>query len=179
MAQKAPVNENASSSSPKYGFQHYKNMSGITDDLSPSEKLDRLHTLFKKLAAGTQAISDNLQPGELQRRLSKSNGQGVTPAQMKILLDENRHAIDLLRDCMLEMSLCTDTNRTAALAECSEIFKKESARLKAGIRAFNTVLSDNPVPDKTRDRQGLRPTVTGMVLQALPIVLALEDMIAA
>ena len=147
---------------------------GITGDLSPVERMEKLHGLFTILAASTHAISDNLQPGELQRRL---NGN-VHLTDMAILLDENEHAVELLHDCVEEMRRCplSQVNGTSlAFSECNRIYKEEAQRLETG-RVELAGLLHRGTTDKTSD---WKPAMACLVMHISSFFLVFEDMITA
>lgn len=184
MAQRESTGGKSHSRSTLYAFNEYKDRFGITDDLAPAEKLEKLQDLFVRLASCTRAISDNLQPDELQRRLDDTNVP-VTREGMQMLLKENVHALGLLRRCVAEMGANPKSYKrgtTSSFAECVRIYAEEEERLEAGKKELGNLLT---APDTwatangSRKGGGIRPAMTCLLVQITPLVLAVEEMIAA
>lgn len=173
MAKQYSIDGASASGRARHSFQDFKLSFGITDDLPPAQKMEKLHELFDRLVGCSQAISDNLQPGELQHRLEGSANLG----DMKLLLDENAHAVRVLKDCVDEMRACIGSRSEAGaqiLRECDARYDQETRRFRLGRKELTSVLQDS---DTSARR--LAPSMKCMAVQAMSICLVLEDMIAA
>lgn len=180
MAQSEPINGKAHSRSKMYDFDEYKVRYGITDDLPPAEKLEKLHDLFARLASCTRAISDNLQPEELQRRLNDESAS-LTQDTMEMLFEENVHAIGLLRRCVVEMGANPKNytkGNSKSFAACVKLYAEEEDRLELGRKEWGDFLAASGSTDSPC-KSGLRPVMTCLMVQMTPLVLAFEEMIAA
>ncbi len=174
MGQSYPINGGTTSCRRKSTLEEYKQRKGITDDLHPAEKIEKLHLLFKALAASTHAISDNLQPGELQRRLADPK-VSISEENMEELLDENIHAVELLRDCVREIAHCRPLHvkgTVTVFTACNKTYHDEAKRLETGIKELGDLLH-------SKKSQFPRPAVACLAMQLASFLLVFEELLAA
>lgn len=167
----------------KASFEDYMVRKGINDNLPPEQRMEKLHALFMCFAGASAAILDNLQPGELTRRLS--DPQNVcTTAQMKSLLEEGDNAVGLLARCVDEMAkspLSRVNGTSLAFAQCSSIFATEQERLETGKREFAGLFlpSGNAASEAKTPACGLSAKLVCLSCQMAAMFLVIEDAIAA
>lgn len=158
-------------------FEDYMARKGINDTIPEDKKMEKLRTLFACFKNASEAILDNLQPGELERRLNDP-AHPCKKAHMQALMDESHHAVGLMQRCVQEMAknpLSQVNGTSIAFAECVEACEKEQIRLETGKREF-----DGRFLSEKNDLSSVMPKITGLVgVYILPFVLVMEDIIAA
>lgn len=194
MAQRKLTNGEAKPCRHETTFKEYMDQRGITNDLTPAEKMEKLTSLFECFARPARMISDNLQPGLFQERIGETKLSG-----MQALLEANEHAVELLRDCVEEMGRCSlsRVNGTSeAFSRCNKTYVEEVHRLEIGRKELGDFIrqqcgtvandmhtvADGAVSSGSRDykgNHGLKPVVACALIQAASIFLVFEEMIAA
>ncbi len=143
MAQRELTNGEAMLHRQMTPFSEYKRRFNITDDLSSEERMKKLGGLFDILANCAQHYSDNLQPGAIERRITKDDGVPSSPEEMQTFLRQDAHTVKLMHDCIEEMrsNPLSRMNGTACeFARRSQILAEETIRLKTGKKALAGLL---------------------------------------
>lgn len=158
-------------------FEDYLVRKGINDTLAPDQKMAKLRTLFTCFKAASEAILDNLQPGELERRLDDPS-HPCKKSHMEALMAESDHAVGLMQQCVAEMAknpLSQVNGTSVAFAECVAACEKEQIRLETGKREFaGRFLSG------TKEVVSAMPKMSGIVgCYIIPFFLVMEDVLAA
>lgn len=148
MAQKDPINGETVSRRHLTTYQEYLVQKNITDDLPPAERIKKVADLCRVFAAGAQHLSDNLQPGEIEKRVTYHEGVPCSIDAMQLMLEEDAHVVSLIGSCVKDMARFKESKMNGASVEfqaCSEIYLEQKERLKAGRKALAGLLH----PEKT------------------------------
>lgn len=143
MAQRELTNGEGKPRRPMTPFSEYKRRYGITDSLSPEDQMKKLTGLFDMLANCAQHYSDNLQPGAIERRITKDEGVPSSPEEMETFLQQDAHTVKLMHDCieaMRDNPLSKVNGTSCEFARRSQILAEETIRLKTGRKALAGLL---------------------------------------
>ncbi|PZQ47247.1 MAG: hypothetical protein DI551_03720 [Micavibrio aeruginosavorus] len=179
MSLSQPVNGEGNSRCQKLTFDDYLESKGITDQISPRERMEKLQTLFTKMAFCTRAISDNLQCENLEQRLNDPADRTITIGNMQTLLVENGHALDMMQSCVQAMDanpLSKVNGTSVEFARCSEILLEEQERYKQGQRTLASFIARK---EKQAGLGDFTARIAGVLIQMGTFALAVEEMIAA
>jgi len=99
---RVPLPEKAGQGKSK-SYIDYKQVAGITDDLSDVEKFERLSTLAEMFGNCATRILDNCTPEKLHERL-KDRTVPVTEEDMQRIACEAERAVGLVRACVEDMA---------------------------------------------------------------------------
>jgi hypothetical protein len=149
MGMREPPSVEAKAPRRRTTFEEYLQKNNITPDLPPEERLARVATLCRIFLNGAQHLSENLQPGEIERRIDTLDGIPCTIDTMTAMLQENEHVVGLMERCVQDM----DTNPLSKIngtsfvfAECSRICTEQRQKLETGRDALAAVLSSRGRP---------------------------------
>ena len=135
MAQSKPLNGEEIPRRKITTYQEYLAQKNITDDLPPSERIKKIADLCRVFEMGAKHLSDNLQPGEIERRIGRCEGVTSDLQEMIMFCTEDEHVVGLIESCVRDMGRFEECKMNGASVEfqaCANILLEQKQRLETG-----------------------------------------------
>jgi hypothetical protein len=184
MAQSRPLNGEETPRRCLTTYSEYLAQKNITEDLPAAERIARIAGLCRIFEMGANHLSENFQPGELEKRIGKHDGVPSSSDEMVRMFTEDEHVVDLIECCIKDMARFEESKVNGAALEfqvCSQILFEQKARLEAGRKALAGLLHADPVAGANDHKTfpDWCPVVACAALNMATFFLAVEEMIAA